>query len=615
MLPVPSDEAGVPPVLVAALLLAANTLLGPRGLPHPTAARVLDVTGAGKTQAYELSRRILAILPTLLRPPGRPPAPPPPQVDTGAITREIFAFLLAHPGAAIDGGTRHTYSDGFRHLVLDLHARHAGLDRARFAEAVGVPVDTLRDWLETPAAPPAPKAPVDDEVADARIAAIVEAWRRWDGPFSAFCTFVRAELRIPYGDTTIGDILAVRAGRRPKRRPGRSADEKATRNAMAFFHAGAQWFQDGSPIAVTLNGRTFAFNWELAVDGWSGALVGASVRAEEDAPAVVEAFGDGVATTGARPIALTTDNGTANHATEVAEALGDTLHVRTTLGRPQGDAPVEGAFGLFQQTAPPLVVRGDTDEELARAVLAVVLTVYCRATNHRPRNDRNGRTRVQLYRGEQPTPEQLSAAKAQLEERRRRQELAFRTRKARLDPVVRALLDDAFARLGLDDPTGNVKDAIAGHPHGAVLAGIGTFEGKRDAGTLPPDAGPRYLLAIVRNVAQRDEGLAVARRLWDRRVQARDAALRRLVADRDAVAGPPEDRLLAFLDRAVADDGPLGRSFWLDAAGDLVLAEPPERHRPLYDLAARRIHATFRVDPRERQDAVRVLARHVVPVA
>lgn len=63
---------------------------------------------------------------------------------------------------------------------------------------------------------------------------------------------------------------------------------------MAFFHAGAQWFQDGSPIAITLNDRTFAFNWELAVDGWSGALVGASVRPEEDARAVVEAFGDGV---------------------------------------------------------------------------------------------------------------------------------------------------------------------------------------------------------------------------------------------------------------------------------------------------------------------------------
>lgn len=175
MLPLPSDEAGVPPVLVAALLLAANTHLDRLDLPHPTAARVLDATGAGRTQAYDLSRRILAFLPTLLRPPGRPAAPPPPAVDTGAISREVLAFLGTHPGARITGDTRHTYSDGFRHFILDLAARHADLDRARLAEAVGVPVDTLKDWLDAPPPAPIPKVPVDDDVANERIAAIAEA--------------------------------------------------------------------------------------------------------------------------------------------------------------------------------------------------------------------------------------------------------------------------------------------------------------------------------------------------------------------------------------------------------------------------------------------------------
>jgi hypothetical protein len=609
----PSEEPAVPPVVVAALLLAANMRLADLGLPHPTAAQVLDATGAGRTQAYDLAKRILAILPTLLRPPGRPPAPPSPPVDTGAISLEALAFLRAHPGAAITAGTRHTYSDGFRNFILDLAARHADLDRACFAEAVGVPVDTLKDWLDAPALAPAPKAPVDDDVANERIAAIVEAWRRWDGPFSAFCAFVRTELRIPHGDTHIGSILATRAGRRPKRRPGRSADEKATRNAMAFYYPGAQWFQDGSPIAITLDDTTFTFNWELVVDGWSAALVGASVRVEEDAKSVVEAFEDAVATTGAKPLALTTDNFASNHAPEVDQALGDTLHIRTTLGRPQTDAPVEGGFGLFQQNAPPLVVRGCTDEERARSILALILTVYGRATNHRPRNDRNGRSRVQLYRGERPTDEQIAASRAQLEERHRRQEIAFQTRRARLDPIVRLLLDEVFVRLGFDDPTGNGKDAIARYPHDAVLAGVATFEGKRDAGTLPPDAGSRYLLGIVRNIAERDEGLAVARRLWERRVEARDAALRHLVAQRDAVNGELGARIDTFLNRALADDGDFARSFWLAAAGDSVLTEPPDRRRTLYALAARRIHATFRVDLRERHAAVRVLAQHILP--
>lgn len=611
----PPEERILAPLVEAALLLAANGFLAGRGLPHPTAAQVLDATGAGKTQAYDLAKRIVAILPTLVRPPGRPPAPAPPPVDTGGITRELLVFLRAHPGAAITEGTRHSYSGGFRLFVLDLVARHIDLDRERFAEAVGVPLDTLKDWLAAPVLAPAPKEHVENDATNAQIASIVEAWRRWDGRFSAFCRFIRTGLRIQYGDTLIGHILRVHAGRRPKRRSGRSPDEKAMRNAMVSFFGGAQWFQDGSPITITLNGRPFTFNWELAADGYSAALVGTSLRAEEDAQAVIEAFEDGVATTGAAPLALNTDNRVANHAPEVAAALGDTLHIRTTLGRPQNDAPIEGAFGLFQQTAPPLVVHGATEPALARAILALILTVYCRATNHRPRNDRNGRSRVQLYLGERPTDEQIAAAKAQLEERRRRQELAFRTRQARLDPIVRALLDETFARLGFDDPTGNIKDAIARYPHDAVLAGIATFEGKRDAGTLPPNAGPRYLLAIVRNITLRDEGLAIADHLWRRRRAARDPALLRLQAQRDAVTGSIDTQLRAFVDHALADDGPLGRAFWLAAAADAVLADAPERHHALYTLAARRIHGAFRVDLLERHAAVRVLAQRILPVA
>jgi len=134
--------------------------------------------------------------------------------------------------------------------------------------------------------------------------------------------------------------------------------------------------------------------------------------------------------------------------------------------------------------------------EAEGAFLALLLTVWCRATNHRPRNDRRGRSRVPLYADDQPADEQIVAAKAAVEERRRLQELALRTRKGRLDLIVRALLDDVFDRLGFDNPTGNVKDAVARHPYNAVIAGIATFEGRRWAGTLPPDVGPRYLLCV-----------------------------------------------------------------------------------------------------------------------
>ena len=232
-----------------------------------------------------------------------------------------------------------------------------------------------------------------------------------------------------------------------------------------------------------------------------------------------------------------------------------------------------------------------------------------------PRRQGKVRSRVQLCQGEQPTPEQIATAKAQLKGRRRRQELAFHTRQARLAPVVRALLDKAFARLGLDDPTGNVNNAIAAFAHDAVLASVATFEGKRSAGTLSPGAGPRYLLGIVKHTTERHEGLAIAEHLWRQRLEAGDRALSCLDEPRRATPGTPGERLRAFVDRALDGDGTLLRSFWLAAVGDTVLGVPLADRKALFDVAARRIHATFRVDPRERQAAVRVLAQRVIPVA
>ena len=612
----PADGPTVSHLLTAGLLLAALPELDRLDLSHPTVAAILEATGASRSRAYELRAILLAVLPTLLRPPGRPPAPPAPVVDASVVMREAFDFVVAHPGAVTASASRQDYSLDYHHLVLDLVARHAALGLPALADAVRVPLPTLTGWLAKPTEPKNVRTePTRDDPAGPRIESIVDAWRRWKGRFAPFCVFVRDSLAIPYGNTLIGRILATHAGRRPRRRDGRSSDEKAMRGSFIRFFAGAQWIADGSPINITINDVTFTFNWELDVDAFSGAFVGASLRDEEDGRAVIEAFEDGVATTGAPPLALSTDNRAPNHTPEVAEALGVTVRIRATRGRPQNDAPVEGAFGLFRQTSPPLVVNGATDRELARAILALFLTVWCRATNHRPRNDRRGRTRVQLYRGEQPSDAEILAAKAALAERCRLQELAFRTRQARLDPVVRALLDAAFVRLDLEDPTGNIRDAIARYPHDCVLAGIATFEGKRAAGTLPSGAGGRYLLGIVFNISAKDEGLAIAAALVRARLDARDRAVVRLDDERRATPGTPEERLRTFIGRALDSDGPLRRGFWLRATGEVILAEPCERHADLLRLAARRIESTFRVDPRDRQAAFRALAAQVIPVA
>lgn len=279
------EEPAVSRLLTAGLLLAAISELERLGLPHPTAAAVLEATGASKTRAYELRAAVEAALPTLLRPPGRPPAPLPPVLQTGpdasAVMREAFDFLIAHPGAVIATASRQHYGDSYRHLALDLVVRHADLGLTAVADGMRVPLPTLQDWLAAPKTDPTvPEAAAvpDSDPTGPRIESILDAWRRWHGKFAPFCTFVRGELGIPYGDTLIGRILAVHAGRRPRRRPGRSPDEKATRGAFVAFFAGGQWVADGSPIKITLNGTAFTFNWELDVDAATGALVGASVR-------------------------------------------------------------------------------------------------------------------------------------------------------------------------------------------------------------------------------------------------------------------------------------------------------------------------------------------------
>jgi len=209
---------------------------------------------------------------------------------------------------------------------------------------------------------------------------------------------------------------------------------------------------------------------------------------------------DGTATTGALPTALLIDNKPSNHTPDVDVALGAAIRIRATLERPQNKAHVEGAFGLFSQVLPNLVLdtRGST-HDVARALLVLVVTIWARTTNHRPRADHGGRSRVDLY-ADAPTVEQVDNARHELREVAERQERARRTLEARRRPEVLVLLDKHFARLALVDPSRHIRLAIAGYSQTAIVNGIAIFEGKRLAKTLPDGADARYLLGIVKNV-------------------------------------------------------------------------------------------------------------------
>jgi len=623
-----SDSSVIlPPNTQAALLLAARSLLKQHQLAVPTAAEILEATGATRSRAYELADALERVLPSLSRPVGRPARA---DVDVPAAAIEsvmsaVIEFMQRHP-ACVAGQRRLRYSDGFRRFIVALGRQHADIPLARFAEAVGVPLGTLEDWRrradsDEPAtdatdATDATAEPQAHRVTTARIESILAAYKPWQGSFVAFCAHVRDELRIPYGRTLISNILEMYKYRTPKRRPRRVPDEDALRGAFHRFFPAAQWVGDGTQLDICINGVSFRCNLELHVDAADGGFVGASVRDQEDAQAVIDAYDDGVRNTDTTPLALLLDNRPSNHTPQVREALGDTMPIRATLQRPQNKAHVEGGFGLFQQTAPPLVLRGATMRELAHSFLVCLVTIWGRTINHRPRRDRGGLSRVQLYRAACPTPEQIAHARAELAALMRRQQQAYETRTARLDPAKLEILTAAFARLQLDDD-GDQLHIIATYPRDAIVEGIAIFEAKRAAQRLPDGAGARYLGGIVRNLADANELRHLAELLMLRRKQARDIALRILESELDDVrssAQAPFDVMAALLERALAADRLLDHRFWLWAIAEYIKQRPEPERDELLREATTHICLTYRVPRARREEAIRHLVRAVSPV-
>lgn len=622
MAAVTETEQNVSPLVTAALLLAARTAASGLGLNFPSASEVLEITGVGRSRAYEIAKAIPEAVAELIRPQGRPPLPTP-TVESSILvelSRKVIAFLVDNPGCTTGGTTRRRYTDGFRHFILELIEEYSEVDLTVFAETVMVPLPTLRDWLRggrTEITEADDELVVQDEVATAHINTIVDEWGRWKGDFVPFCKHIKENRYVPYGRTLISNILEMLGLRIPNRRPGRSPDEKALRGAFETFFPGAQWEGDGSPIDISIFGQKFVFNLELIVDADSGSVVGFSLRDHEDAEAVRSAFAKAVETTGGQPIVLELDGKPCNHTADLNDDLDDTEVMPSSPGRPQTNPHVEGAFGLFQQSMPPLVIEGTDEKEIAQAVLSLIVTIFMRALNNRPRHDRGGRSRAQLYHGRRPSPEEIERARAELRERCRRQELARQTRKSRGDPVRREMLDQAFQKLGLDDPRGNVRSAIARYPIDYILAAIATFEAKAEAGTLPKSADARYLFGITKNISNKDEGLRITEALLRLRCDARERMLAPLLeAHRQLLESLPVHRelLRAMIDNATAAPRQLDRVFWLERAAKCIIDRPDDEHNDLLRAVSRRIHSTFAIPYAERLAAVRFIARKVSPL-
>jgi hypothetical protein len=616
----------------AAVLLAARSLCRHFALPHPSADEILAATGASKSRAYELCAALMALLPTLSRPCGRPAQPNvvPPASPADRCTADVLDFVLRHPGCAYQRDQRQGFSDEFRHFIVRLREQHSDLALDVFSRLCRIPLGTIKSWMaqSRPAVSSADATCAADAsaqhqgahgVMDAQIESILAEWRSWRGTFGDFTKHVNHQLRVPMGRHLLAQILEVHGVRLPRKRQGRSPDELALRRAFETFFPGAQWVGDGKQVRVVIGDDVFVLNLQLNVDAHTGAFVGLSVTDTEDSAAVIESFENGIVTTGAPPLAELLDNKPSNHTAEVDAVLkpAGTLRIRATSERPQNKAHVEGAFGLFAQEVPPIVLDTNaSNRSVARALLLLVSMTFARAINHRPRADRAGRSRFDLY-SELPAEEQVAQARHTLEERCKKQELARLTKDARQRPEIKVLLDDHFARLGLIDPERHIRMAIARYPLDAIVDGIAIFTGKLHAGTLPEDVDARYLLGIVRNVATQCEGERIAEALLAQRIEARDRALASLETKRAAVCEPSRstrDVIADCVEHALGADRKLDRLFWLGTLVGAVQerAATSEQRNTHFAAAARDINTTYRVPPRERQSAVRFIADRLV---
>lgn len=437
------------------------------------------------------------------------------------------------------------------------------------------------------------------------VALVLQLWPSWNGTFQTFCQMLRTEHRLPHGDTWIGNCLQA-AGLRHRKR-SQPVEAPWSHNTFRTLFPGAQWLGDGTTVAVRWNGQVFAFNVEAMLDPAANALVGFAVTPSEDEEAVRRAFEMGVETTGGQPLALSLDNRPSNHSPGTVVALAGSVLLRSTPGRGQAKAAQEGAFGLFQQAMPPLIIQGRTSREFARNTLELILTAWCLGRNGKPRKRLEGLTPAQVYAERRPTPEAIQEAMAWIQELARRRARMDLTLEARRDPVRLALLTRGLLELGIKDPDMKLARALAIYDREAIVRGLATFSAKQVLGTVPTDAEPgRYLGGIIRNLHIRKELERTAEFLMLQRLRMKDLTLAPLesAADQLQAVTPLADRPRAFLDRALDATYLIDFRFWTVAMARALEGLSTHQRTEIRPHLVRRAAAYFKTDRERRADLI-----------
>ena len=177
-----------------------------------------------------------------------------------------------------------------------------------------------------------------------------------------------------------------------------------------------------------------------------------------------------------------------------------------------------------------------------------------------------------------------------------------------------------WERLEIEDFTDEVTRAIARYSIDDISNGVGVFMGRKQNKKLPKDLNceSRYLLGIIRNLANSREGISIARALWDERVKARDCIFnefRRQHAGISEDAPSCQGRLDKLGDQAVQSESAIERHYWLCAVVEEASAQHEIKLHECYERIARRIHTAYRIPYEERQQSTIFVAERLLPMS
>ena len=603
------------PLLKAAINIIAIDVVRDLELPTPTARAVIEALGVGRSRTYELASTIKAALPEFHRPVGRPLADAAcdnvPADAALLVVTKVRDFLMENPGVVI-GGNRNVYGTGFHLFVLDLMAPGGsahGMSIGDVSRLVGIPEHTVRGWLRQPRPELPPTIPATS-LADGVAEKVIRLWKSWKGPLTGFRDALSEHHRIDMGLYLLRSLLELTGYRKVKR--GEKYDAEAIRGALERFFPGAQLMIDGKHLVVELNGVPYALNWELAVDAETSAHVGFQISPSEDGQALIDAVSMAGDTMGEPPIAVLADNKPSNHSDEVEADMSErgVLLMSSTAYRPENKSTVEGAFGLFAQTMPDIVLSSSSPHALVTQVVFFVLWAYCAGRNQAPQRRRKGKSAAQLFDELEVTEQDRDAARKRLGEINDRILARRDADRQREDPVIRAMMTAEFEHLGLADPEGHFVAALTRLGLAAALEAVAIFKTKKKSDTLPKDAIPeRYLLGIARNVAEREQDIAVYHELLRLRTEAHDLLLEPLLDDLESLASLSTSEFIGVTLKRLSHAAALvDRRFWMarliEAFKSLDIAVR-DRHGP---WLARQIAGLFSLPRTDRDSLIANLA-------